>query len=270
MSADTATLGVTALAASRLAGSTAIAADLSIRAHPMCIRYAPPRNAVLPFRAMQRPAILVAEPNHLQLQMIDLLLTADDFDVTLVETGEAALAYLREHTPAAALLAAELPDIDGFALCQKLKVVGRLAQVAVVLLAQQAAGGGLDEATRSRARAAGADLLLQRPLGDKNLRERVLRLIHQPSETRAREPDPVDFEHAPGSADGDGIGYAGAPPGPQTASELGQLRAEVAQLRGENASLQARLTKYKELSKGLQAELDAERQRPKGIFGRRS
>jgi DNA-binding response OmpR family regulator len=219
---------------------------------------------------MERPAILVAEPNHMQRQMIDLLLAADDFDVTLVETSEAALAYLREHTPAAALLAVELPDIDGFGLCQKLKVVGRLSRVPVVLLAQPAEAGGLDESTRARARTAGADLLLQRPLGDKNLRERVLRLIRRPTGSRVAEPDLAGVGVAPAPADDDGIGYVGAALGAQAASELGRLRAEVAQLRGENASLQARLTKTKELAKNLQAQLDAERQRPKGLFGRRS
>ena len=219
---------------------------------------------------MDPPAILVAEPNHMQRQMIDLLLTPDDFDVTLVETSEAALAYLREHTPAAVLLAVELPDIDGFALCQKLKVVGRLARVPVVLLAHPANGGGLDESTRSRARAAGAELLLQRPLGDKNLRERLLRLIRPPAEARAAEPDPLAVGPTPGPADDDGIGGTGMALGAQAASELGRLRAEVAQLRGENASLQARLTKTKELAKNLQAQLDAERQKPKGLFGRRS
>jgi len=221
---------------------------------------------------MERPAILVAEPNHMQRQMIDLLLAAEDFAVTLVETSEAALAYLREHTPAAALLAVELPDIDGFRLCQKLRVVGRLSSVPVVLLAQPAEGGGLDESTRARARAAGADLLLQRPLGDKNLRERVLRLIRRPTGSRAPEPDPagVGVGFAPAPEEDDGLGYVGATLGAQAASELGRLRAEVAQLRGENASLQARLTKTKELAKNLQAQLDAERQRPKGLFGRRS
>ena len=219
---------------------------------------------------MERPAVLVAEPNQLQLQMIDLLLAADDFDVTLVETSEAALAYLREHTPAAALLAVELPDIDGFALCQKIKVVGRLSRVPVVLLADPAEGGGLSESTRSRARAAGADLLLQRPLGDKNLRERLLRLLRQPPEARGEEPDPVDVGAPRGPTGGESFGYAGAVLGAQAASELGRLRAEVAQLRGENASLQARLTKYKELAKNLQAQLDTERQKPKGLFGRRS
>lgn len=225
---------------------------------------------MLAFLTMERPAILVAEPNQLQLQLIDLLLTADDFDVTLVESGEAALAHLREHTPAAVLFAVELPDVDGFALCQKVKVVGRLARVPVILLADPAEGGGLAESTRSRARAVGADLLLQRPLGDKNLRERLLRLLRRPADARITEADLADLGPVAGAREGDGGAYGGAGIDGQAATELGRLRAEVAQLRGENASLQARLTKYKELAKNLQAQIDAERQRPKGLFGRRS
>jgi DNA-binding response OmpR family regulator len=219
---------------------------------------------------MERPTVLVAEPNTLQLQMIDLLLAAHDFDLTMVETGEAALAYLREHTPMAALLAVELPDIDGFALCQKIKVVGRLARVPVVLVADAAPAGGLDDAARTRARTCGADLILPRPLGDKNLRERLLRLIRTPTEGSSSAPDAGDGVVDPGWAPQTGAGHAGASPGAQAASELGQLRAEVAHLRGENASLQARLAKYKSLAKTLQEQLDAERQKPKGLFGRRS
>lgn len=219
---------------------------------------------------MERPAVLVAEPNTLQLQMIDLLLAAHDFDLELVETGEAALAYLREHTPAAALLAVELPDIDGFALCQKIKVVGRLARVPVVLVADAASVGGLDDETRTRARTCGAELILPRPLGDKNLRERLLRLIRTPAESPESPLEAVGVGPGNGGALQPVAGHAGASLGVQTASELGQLRAEAAHLRGENASLQARLAKYKALVKTLQEQLDAERQKPKGLFGRRS
>ncbi len=219
---------------------------------------------------MERPAVLVAEPNTLQLQMIDLLLAAHDFDLNLVETGEAALAYLREHTPAAAVLAVGLPDIDGFALCQKIKVVGRLARVPVVLMADAAPAGGLDDATRARARTCGADLILPRPLGDKNLRERLLRLIRTPTEVPSSAQEADSGGPGDGGAPQSSAGHSGASLGVQAASELGQLRAEAAHLRGENASLQARLAKYKSLAKTLQEQLDAERQRPKGLFGRRS
>jgi len=212
---------------------------------------------------MERSAVLVAEADPLQRQLVDMLLSVEGFDVTSVASGQEALGYLRERTPAAMVLAVDLPGVDGFALCQKAKVVGRLARVPVVLVADPSEGGGLDEETRSKARASGADLLLQRPLGDKDLRERLARLIQRPGPEAPGTPGLI------GAADVSGVPTSGASLGSQAASELGGLRAEVAQLRGENASLKARLAKTKELATTLQAQLDEERKRPKGLFGRR-
>jgi len=217
---------------------------------------------------MDRATLLVAEPNALQRQLIDMMLSVDDMTVVAVGTGQEALAYLREHTPSAMLFAFDLTDVDGFKLCQKAKAVGRLTQVPVILVVDPAPTGGVDEATRGRARACGADLLLQRPLGDKNLRERIVRLIQAPATdpgllatpslplpSPAPVPAPIGITMAAGTL--------------QPASELGSLRAEVAQLRTENATLQARLAKYKALVQTLELQLEEERKRPKGLFGRR-
>ena len=221
---------------------------------------------------MERARVLVAEPDELQRQLIDLLLSVDTFDVTAAAPGQEALAHLRENTPDVILAAVELPDIDGYALCRKTKVVGRLAKVPVVLLAGPRDGGVLDEATRAAARAAGADLLLPRPLGDKNLRERLLRLM-RPGEARG-----VDVGGGNGQAEAADTAATAAfgatnpgltSSGVQAATELGGLRAEVAQLRAETASLKARRAQYKELARTLQDQLDEERRKPRGLFGRR-
>jgi CheY-like chemotaxis protein len=220
---------------------------------------------------MDRSTILVVDPDSLQRQLIDMMLSVDGVGVASVGSGEQALAFLREHTPSAMIVSVELPDVDGFALCQKVKAVGRLAQVPVVLVADPAGGDGLDERTRARARVVGADLLLQRPLGDKNLRERLARLTAAPPTDPGLVPSPAPPPTL-GAAAGS-VGLAITPPGQaiagQAASELGGLRAEVAQLRGENASLKARLAKYKALAKTLQEQLDDERKKPRGLFGRR-
>lgn len=221
---------------------------------------------------MIRRTLLIAEPDALQRQLIDLILAVDAFDLTLVESGEAALAHLREHTPDALLVATDLPDVDGFTLCQKAKSVGRLAHVKVVLVADAPGPGGLDEKVRSRARSAGADLLLQRPLGDKNLRERIQRLL---------AADTVDDGMAPPAVFGTGILEPGESEfgvrnpnsvlgGGPAASELGALRAEVARLRGEIETLKVRLTKYKQRATDLQDQLDGIRKKPRGFFGRRT
>lgn len=212
---------------------------------------------------MERSSILVADPDPLQRQLIDMMLSVDDVDLTLVGSGREALAHLRERTPTTMVFSTDLPDIDGFALCLKVKAVGRLARVPVVLVATPADGGGLDDDTRARARTAGADLLLQRPLGDKNLRERISRLAVSP---------PTDPGYTPIQPEARGYGLSaqsGATVGNTPASELGGLRAEVAQLRAENAVLKVKLTKYKAQAQSLQEQLDELRKKPRGLFGRR-
>jgi CheY-like chemotaxis protein len=213
---------------------------------------------------MERSSVLVADPDPLQRQLIDMMLSVDDVDLTLVGSGREALAHLRERTPTTMIFSTELPDIDGFALCLKVKAVGRLARVPVVLVATPADHGGLDDDTRARARSAGADLLLQRPLGDKNLRERIYGLSvsppTDPGYAPIQTPEAREYGLSPTS---------GAPVGNAPASELGGLRAEVAQLRAENTVLRAKLAKYKSQATALQEQLDELRKKPRGLFGRR-
>lgn len=220
---------------------------------------------------MSRRTLLVAEPDELQRQLIDVMLGAD-FDLTLVTDGPAALAYLREHTPDAMLLSTDLADVDGYTVCRKAKSVGRLEQAKVILVADNPTTGGLGEKVRSLARSAGADLLLPRPLGDKNLRERLERLlVAHPTDdgltpravfnTGVLEVPQADFT-PPTSG---GMVHGGTP-----ATELGKLRALTAALREENESLKARLAKSKELNKSLQEQLDELRKRRGGLFGRRN
>ncbi len=217
---------------------------------------------------MDRATLLVAEPNALQRQLIDMMLSVDEMTVVVVGSSREALAYLRENTPTAMLFAIDLPDIDGFALCQKVKAVGRLAQVPVVLVADPSAAGGVGEVIRARARSSGAQLVLQRPLGDKNLRERIARLMRTP----VTEPDvsatpPIPLQGADTAAPVFGVTMGAATP--QAATELGSLRAEVAQLRTDNAALKERVAKYKALAQTLEQQLEEERRKPRFPFGRR-
>jgi CheY-like chemotaxis protein len=216
---------------------------------------------------MSTSTVLVADADPLQRQLLDMLLSVESFDVTMVASGEEALAHLRSHTPDAVLLSMDLPDVGGSVICRKVKSVKRLMQVPVVLVAPEpSAGETLGDSIKREARDVGADLLLQKPLGDKNLRERVQRLIAAPS-LHGRDGaldssaalDPSSDLETFGSLDN---AMAGA------ATELGGLRAEVARLRHENESLKARLGKLKERAKTLQDELD-EAKKPRGLFGRR-
>lgn len=213
-----------------------------------------------------RKTLLIADPDALQRQLIDMMFAVDAFDLTLVESAELALAHLREHTPDAVILAVELPDLDGFALCQKVKTVQRLARTPVVLVAGQGDGLGLDESLRHRARLAEADLLLQRPLGDKNLRERLLQLMSTPPAKRDGRLRPYQDTSSLELLSVSQQTPVDLPPG--AATELGGLRAEVARLREENVRLKAKLTRYMLMAE-QQQRTEEERKRPRGLFGRR-
>ena len=219
---------------------------------------------------MNRRTVLVAEPDAAHRQLIDVLLSAA-FELTLVGDGASALAHLRGQTPDALILSTELPDVDGYTVCRKAKSVGRLEHVKVVLIADATARGGLDERTRARARSAGGDLLLQRPLGDKNLRERLENLLEAPAPDDGMTP-PALFKSSilePGQQEFTVTGASGPSIGGTPATELGALRAEVARLREENESLKARLAKSKQLTKALEGQLEELRKKGRGLFGRR-
>lgn len=126
---------------------------------------------------MSAPVILVADRDPLQRQLIDLLLAEDHYVIVGVETGKQALEYVRENTPDLAILDMDLEDINGADVCEKMKSVTRLNTVPVILTTSQRGTGGLDARTKSLAHFVGADLVLQKPLGDKNLRLRAGNLI---------------------------------------------------------------------------------------------
>lgn len=131
--------------------------------------------------------VLIADSDPLQLQLIDLLLAGGGFATTLVETGRGALEHLKEEVPDVCLLALDLPDMPGDDICGKIRRVTRLARTPVVLIAPQAGRFGLSDDARSRARRAGADLVLPRPLGDKNLKERLQALLDERDSIPERE-----------------------------------------------------------------------------------
>lgn len=142
--------------------------------------------------ASDRPAfaVLVAEADDLQLQLVDVLLSDPRFHLARAASARAALEYLKVNTPDLIIAAADLPDLDGYALVSRVKRVVRLAHVPVILTTEADAGLGLSQRTRRRAEEAQVDLLLPRPLGDKNLKERALRLLQQGGSGRKRADQP--------------------------------------------------------------------------------
>ncbi|MEJ2667847.1 MAG: response regulator, partial [Deinococcales bacterium] len=87
--------------------------------------------------------ILLADPDPLQRQLVDMLLAQEAFQIVNAGNGRDTLEYLKEHTPHLAILALELPDVGGDVICRKLKAVKRLSNVPVILTTKPPGEGGL-------------------------------------------------------------------------------------------------------------------------------
>ena len=129
-------------------------------------------------RSMIEATILVASADANQRQLIDLLLSRDAYALVEVSSAREALAYLRQNTPDLSILASELPDLSGDELCRKAKGVSRLKAMAVVLIVPSSRHDP-GAYRRQLHEGAGAEAVLPLPLGDKDLRGRVRRLLEE-------------------------------------------------------------------------------------------
>lgn len=187
--------------------------------------------------------LLVAEPDPLQRQLIDMLLAEDDYVITWTATGKETLERLKETTPDLVMLKLALPDVTGAEICEKMKRVSRLENVPVVLVAEGEEGRPVDASVRTLSDAVGADLLLQKPLGDKNLRTRLHGLVEA------------------GSGRG---GSRGSPTPPRrvkrreidSAVEDLKTRARLETVERENAHLQERVAELEAEISDLRRQLD--------------
>ncbi|WP_183986346.1 response regulator [Deinobacterium chartae] len=118
--------------------------------------------------------ILVADDEPAIRTMLEMILSADGHEVIGVSDGKAALDYLKDHTPDAMLLDVQMPLIDGFDICSRVKRVARLREIPVILLT-----GFDDDQTRERAQQVKADDLIYKPLSGKNLRARIRSVIER-------------------------------------------------------------------------------------------
>ncbi len=230
---------------------------------------------------------LIADPDAGQRQLLDLLLADGETTIAAFENARQTLEFLRSNTPALVVLAYELPDMPGIEVCQRIKLVGRLQQVPVIVTVEPGDFLGVPDEIRDEAYEAGVDLLLPKPLGDKAIRERANRLIQSGGEGRQaahmrprkdtgvieaslkelEDRQRVTGPSAPAAADVENETTAAG----RSAKADESLKQELERLREENAKLRRRLVGQMETAEKLQAELEELRQRSKrgGIFGRR-
>ena len=175
--------------------------------------------------------ILLVEPEAGLAEEIRRAFGPAGFSVTAVSTGEQGIERCREEHPDLILLAAELPDMSGFSVCNRLKRVA--SAVPLLLYTAEATDAAIEahRATRTR-----ADDYLKKPFELAELLGRTAGLLHA---------------DAPASA----------PPVPQTAARPDRKRAKPA-ADGEGPPVLQRVPSSRVASRGLASVLAAASRAP--------
>lgn len=112
--------------------------------------------------------VLVADDSVGHLRVVEMLLSAHNYDVVAVADGHEALTYLHANTPHIAILDVNMPFMTGIDLCGRVKRIARLRALPVIIMTSL-----VDDDTIAGAEAAGADLLIHKPLAGQSIPQMI-------------------------------------------------------------------------------------------------
>ncbi len=144
-----------------------------------------PRRVAAPPDALQGLPVLAADDNATNRRLLEAMLTSWGVAATIVEDGRSALAALEGARAAGrtfhlVLLDARMPDLDGFAVAERIRQEPALAGVTVMLLTSDVMSGDL-----ARCRTLGVARHLVKPFTPSELLNAVLLALGQSIETAA-------------------------------------------------------------------------------------
>jgi DNA-binding response OmpR family regulator len=124
-----------------------------------------------------RAIILVVERDPHVRDLEAFFLNEAGFGVEFAADGEAALTLAREIKPEIIITEVLVPKLDGLALCRAVRKEAALKDTVVLIFSILAA--------QSRARDAGADAFLMKPLAEQRLVQTVRELLASRGSTKA-------------------------------------------------------------------------------------
>ena len=151
-----------------------------------------PKQVAAPSHALHGLPVLAADDNATNRRLLEAMLTAWGVAPTIVADGRSALAALEKARAAGrtfhlVLLDARMPDVDGFAVAERIRQEPALAGVTVMLLTSDVMNGDL-----ARCRTLGIARHLVKPFTPSELLDAVLLALGQSLETTAAPAAPAD------------------------------------------------------------------------------
>ena len=129
--------------------------------------------------------VLLIESNRWDGELIAAVLVERGYTVRMVAQGLVGLGILAREPPDVIILDPDLVDVDGFALCQRMR---ELSTLPILLLSN-----GYDESVVVRGLGAGADDVLPRTIGLSELLARLEAILRRARPTRRQAAGALDF-----------------------------------------------------------------------------
>ena len=123
---------------------------------------------------MSAQRLLLVEDNELNRDMLSRRLSRAGFETLIAEDGERALARIEGDRPALVLLDMNLPIVDGWTVCERVRANPEVADTPIIALTAHAMA-----ADRERALAAGCDDYATKPVDFPSLLDQIHRLLER-------------------------------------------------------------------------------------------
>ncbi len=82
----------------------------------------------------KRELILIVDDNPQNIQLLGSIIKEDQYELAFATRGADALAYLEAEKPDLILLDVMMPEMDGYAVCEKIKANKKLKDIPIIFL----------------------------------------------------------------------------------------------------------------------------------------
>ncbi len=130
--------------------------------------------------------LLLADDSLTIQKVVELVLADEHFEIKSCNDGEQALAEIELFGPEIVLADIEMPKLNGYQLCEKIKKNAATAHLPVILLA-----GAFEPFDENYAKSVGADDYIIKPFESQELISKVKSLLISAGPARAEEAEAV-------------------------------------------------------------------------------
>ena len=117
--------------------------------------------------------VLIVDDETHNRTLLEIMLSADGYELLSAASGEEALAVVEEHRPDLILLDIMMPEMNGFQVTTILKADPATRHIPIIILSALDDAGAIERGLQ-----VGAEDFLTKPINHIELRARVRKLLH--------------------------------------------------------------------------------------------